>query len=349
MSLGPVMLDIEGTRPSAAERELLCRPEVGGVILFSRNYAVPEQLRELIDELHGLRDPRLLIAVDQEGGRVQRFRDGFTRLPPVAELGRVYDEDRNRALALAETTGWLMASELRAMGVDLSFAPVLDIDRRRSSVIGDRAFHRRPEAVAELAHAYQKGMQSAGMAAVGKHYPGHGGVEADSHLDLPVDERTLADLELEDLLPFERLIHQGLAGIMVAHVLYPRIDADLAGFSAFWLHDYLRRQLRFEGVIFSDDLSMAAAERAGDMVARARSALNAGCDMILVCNRPREARAVVEALEGYENPASQARLIRLHGRQAITPEQLRQSPRWREAVAAVQGYDSEPLLDMDLE
>ncbi|HSH29509.1 MAG TPA: beta-N-acetylhexosaminidase [Thiohalobacter sp.] len=349
MSLGPVMLDIEGTRPSAPERELLCRPEVGGVILFSRNYASPEQLHTLIAELHELRDPRLLIAVDQEGGRVQRFRDGFTRLPPVAELGRVYERDRAHALELAETTGWLMASELRAVGVDLSFAPVLDLDRCRSSVIGDRAFHRRPEAVAELAHAYQKGMQSAGMTAVGKHYPGHGGVEADSHLDLPVDERELADLELEDLLPFERLIHQGLAGIMVAHVLYPRIDADLAGFSGFWLQDYLRRRLHFQGVIFSDDLGMAAAERAGDMVARARSALNAGCDMILVCNRPQEARAVVEALRGYENPASQARLIRLHGRRVITPEELRHSRRWREAVAAVQGYDSEPLLDMDLE
>lgn len=349
MSLGPIMLDIQGLQPTAAERELLQRPEVGGVILFSRNYASPEQLIELIAGLHALRDPRLLIAVDQEGGRVQRFRDGFTRLPPVAALGAVYDEDRGRALNLAETSGWLMASELRAAGVDLSFAPVLDIDRRRSSVIGDRAFHRKPEAVAELAHAYQKGMQTAGMAAVGKHYPGHGGVEADSHLTLPIDDRDLVDLELEDLVPFERLIRQGLAGIMVAHVLYPQIDPYLAGFSHFWLQHYLRRQLGFEGVIFSDDLSMAAAKEAGDPVERAQTALDAGCDMILVCNQPEAARAVVAALKGYENPASQARLIRLHGRQAQSREALMLSSRWQQAVAAVRNYDSDPLLDMDLE
>lgn len=349
MSLGPVMLDIEGLQPSERERALLQQPQVGGVILFSRNYSSPEQLIELIAELHALRDPRLLIAVDQEGGRVQRFRDGFTQLPAVAELGALYDRDRLRALSLAETTGWLMASELRAVGVDLSFAPVLDIDRRRSSVIGDRAFHRQPDVVAELAHAYQKGMQAAGMAAVGKHYPGHGGVEADSHLALPVDERELADLELEDLVPFERLIHRGLAGVMVAHVLYPRIDSHLAGFSHFWLQQFLRRQLRFEGVIFSDDLSMAAAEEAGDPVERARTALDAGCDMILVCNQPDAARAVVDSLQDYESPASQARLIRLHGRHPVSRKALLHSDRWREAVEAVRGYDTDPLLDMDLE
>ncbi|WP_354671194.1 beta-N-acetylhexosaminidase [Thiohalobacter sp. IOR34] len=348
MVLGPLMIDLQGTELTAAERERLLRPEVGGVILFSRNYESPRQLQALVESIHRLRDPHLLVAVDQEGGRVQRFRDGFTRLPPVAELGLAYDQDRRAALRLAETSGWLMAAELRAVGVDFSFAPVLDLAYGRSAVIGDRAFHRRPEAVAELAAAYQRGMQRAGMQAVGKHFPGHGAVSEDSHLALPVDTRSYADIRLADLLPFERLIHQGLAGVMAAHVVYEAVDPRAAGFSAFWLREVLRDELGFQGVIFSDDLSMVAAEVAGDPVRRAKAALAAGCDMVLVCNQPQAAEAVLDALQGHDDPAAHLRLVRMHGRGQTDWETLRASRAWREAVEAVRGYDVDPLLDMDM-
>jgi len=348
MSLGPVMVDLAGTEINDAERARLSHPQVGGVILFSRNYASPTQLAGLIADVHDLRDPRLLVTVDQEGGRVQRFRDEFTRLPPVARLGSVYDADRRQALNLAEQTGWLMASELRALGVDLSFAPVLDLDRGICPVIGDRAFHRRPEAVAELAHAYQRGMHRAGMQAVGKHFPGHGAVTEDSHLALPADERTYADIRMDDLIPFERLIHQDLAAIMVAHVCYPQADARPAGFSGFWLKDILRGELGFQGVIFSDDLSMAAAEEAGDYPTRARAALSAGCDMVLVCNNPEAAYRVLEGLARFQDPAAHARLARLHGKPALNWEELHRSPAWKQAVAEVQACDIDPLLDMDM-
>jgi len=349
MSLGPVMVDLEGTELAPAERELLAHPQVGGVILFSRNYASPEQVAALTAQIHGLRHPRLLVAVDQEGGRVQRFRDGFTRLPPVGQLGAVHDRDPDRARYLARVTGWLMAAELRAVGVDLSFAPVLDLDRELCPVIGDRAFHGDPQVVAELATAYQGGMQAAGMQATGKHFPGHGGVTVDSHLDLPVDQRELADLELEDLMPFERLVHRGLAGVMAAHVVYPRVDPQPAGFSRYWLQTVLRERLGFQGAVFSDDLSMGAALGRGSAPDRARAALEAGCDMVLVCNAPREAARVVEALAGYDDPASHARLARLHGRPMAARADLQGSRRWRDAVAMVHGYDDAPLLDMDLE
>jgi beta-N-acetylhexosaminidase len=212
MTLGPLMLDVAGCELCAEDRELLQHPAVGGVILFTRNYESPQQVRALVDEIHALRDPRLLVAVDQEGGRVQRFRDGFTHLPPLACLGRIYDTDRPRAKHLARVTGWLMASELRAVGVDISFAPVLDLDYGVSTVIGNRALHRRPEIVAELAAAYQGGMHDAGMAATGKHFPGHGAVAADSHVDLPVDERRFEDIEQWDMVPFRRMIDAGIAG-----------------------------------------------------------------------------------------------------------------------------------------
>ncbi|MBU1192305.1 MAG: beta-N-acetylhexosaminidase [Gammaproteobacteria bacterium] len=348
MSLGHVMTDIAGTALSDEDRRRLRHPQVGGVILFSRNYESPQQLTALVTELHALREPRLLIAVDQEGGRVQRFRDGFTRLPPVGELGRVYDRDPQRALSLATTTGWLMAAELRAVGVDLSFAPVLDLNREICPVIGDRAFHRNPEVVAGLAHAYQKGMLAAGMQAVGKHFPGHGGVTLDSHLALPTDTRDLVDIQMEDMLPFVRMIHQGLAGIMVAHVVYSAADTHPAGFSAYWQRVQLRGELGFQGVIFSDDLSMAAADCAGDYPARAAAALRAGCDMILVCNRSDAADQVLDSLTGYAEPAGLARLARLHGRQGQDWSSLHASESWQRAVSAVNSYDEAPLLDMDM-
>ncbi|MFP5505559.1 MAG: beta-N-acetylhexosaminidase [Gammaproteobacteria bacterium] len=348
MSLGHVMIDIAGTALDADDRRRLRHPQVGGVILFARNYASPQQLAELVGELHALREPRLLIAVDQEGGRVQRFRDGFTRLPPVGELGRLHDREPQRARALATQTGWLMAAELRAAGVDLSFAPVLDLNRELCPVIGDRAFHRNAEVVAELAHAYQKGMQAAGMQAVGKHFPGHGAVTVDSHLALPTDPRPLVDIQMEDLIPFARMIHQGLAGIMAAHVVYSAVDPLPAGFSPFWLRGQLRGELGFQGVIFSDDLSMAATECMGDHPQRAQAALEAGCDMVLVCNQPEATDRVLDRLDGYTDPAGQARLARLHGRQGMNRRDLHASEHWQRAVAAVDSYDAAPLLDMDM-
>lgn len=335
MSLGPVMLDVEGLELTPADRERLKHPLTGGVILFARNYESPAQLERLVADIHAVREPRLLVAVDHEGGRVQRFRQGFTALPPARLFGEIYDEHPKRALRLADTAGWLMASELRALDVDFSFAPVLDLDRGISRVIGDRAFHSSPEAVAELAHAFMHGMQRAGMSATGKHFPGHGGCEADSHLALPVDERRLVDLELEDLVPFERLIHYGLAGIMPAHVVYPQIDARPAGYSPFWLKDILRRRLGFQGVIFSDDLSMEGAKGAGGPVERGQAALAAGCDMVLICNDRAAADRVLEGLDPHDDPVSHLRLVRMHGRHAPARGELAASAEWREAVRLV--------------
>ncbi len=353
MPLGPVMLDIEGLALTAEDRERLRHPLTGGVILFSRNYESPEQIETLVAEIHALRDPRLLVAVDHEGGRVQRFRDGFTRLPPVRRLGEAYDEHPKRALRLAEAAGWLMAAELRSVGVDFSFAPVLDLDRGVSGIIGDRAFHTDPEAVAELAHAYMRGMTRAGMAATGKHFPGHGAVAADSHLALPIDERPLADILAEDVLPFERMIHFGLAGIMPAHVVYPKVDSQPAGFSRRWLREILRGQLGFQGVIFSDDLSMEGAksafapslargprlgpigEGAGGVVARAKAALSAGCDMVLVCNDTAAANELLDGLGAHDDPVASLRLVRLHGRHPVARTQLAADETWREAVRLV--------------
>ncbi len=348
MALGPVMLGLDGLELSAEECEILRHPRVGGVILFARNYRSPEQAAALTAAIHALRQPRLLVAVDHEGGRVQRFRDGFTRLPPVRRLGEIHDRDPMRAKQLARVTGWLMAAELRAVGVDFSFAPVLDLDHGVSGVIGDRAFHHDPETVADLAHAYVSGMQKAGMEAVGKHFPGHGGIAADSHLELPVDPRPYVDLERADLLAFERMIHYGLAAIMPAHVLYPQVDDRPAGFSARWLRDILRRRLEFQGVIFSDDLDMAGAGEAGTPPERADAALAAGCDMVLACNDRRAAHAILDHLRQVSEPVSQLRLIRLHGRGHSTVERLRRNPVWQRAARLVRDYDAFPLLDMDI-
>ncbi|HHJ17182.1 MAG TPA: beta-N-acetylhexosaminidase [Gammaproteobacteria bacterium] len=349
MSIGPVMADVQGLELQAEEREMLQHPAVGGVILFSRNYESVEQVQQLARDIHSVRQPPLLIAVDQEGGRVQRFRDGFFRLPPVGKLGEMYRQDKRRALLLSQEAGWLMASEILSVGVDLSFAPVLDLDLGVSTVIGDRAFHRDPEAVAELALAYQRGMHQAGMATVGKHFPGHGGVAVDSHQGLPEDERSLADLEMQDLVPFERLIHNDLNGIMAAHVLYPQVDGQPAGFSPRWLTGILRESLGFQGVIFSDDLSMGGAEWAGDYPERARLALRAGCDMVLVCNQPQHAIEVIEALVGHNDPAAHLRLARMHGTAFPDRAQLMASQRRQTAAALLEQCEAERWLDMDLE
>jgi len=349
MSLGPVMLDVQGLELQPEERELLQHPAVGGVILFGRNYESPQQVAKLASDIHALRQPPLLIAVDQEGGRVQRFRDGFFRLPAVGVFAGLYDDNPRAALSLVQDAGWLMASEVLSVGVDLSFAPVLDLDLGVSAVIGDRAFHRDPEAVSELALAWQRGMHEAGMASVGKHFPGHGGVAVDSHHGLPEDERSLADLELQDLIPFARLAHNGMNSVMVAHVLYPQVDSQPAGFSRRWLTGILRDAMRFQGVIFSDDLSMGGAEWAGDYPQRAQLALEAGCDMVLVCNQPQHAIEVVESLTNYNDPAAQLRLARMHGRQFPSRDALRGSKRWQSVTGRLARCETGDWLDMDLE
>ncbi len=346
MSLGPLMIGIEGATLDAEEADLLRHPQVGGVILFARNFESVEQLMELTHGIHALRDPPLLVAVDQEGGRVQRFRNGFTPLPAIAQLGRLHDRSAADARRLAELSGWLMAVEMLAVGIDFSFAPVLDLDRGVSSVIGDRAFHAEPHVVAELAHHYVRGMKRAGMAATGKHFPGHGSVREDSHHELPVDARDFTTLAAEDLLPFERLVTDGIEGIMVAHVLYSQINDKPAGFSRFWLEDVLRGRLGFQGVIFSDDLLMEAANLAGDLVARAKWALHAGCDMVLVCRGADHAARVVEGLGQWTRPASRLRLARMHGRPAINYRSLRQAPAWQDAVIRVTACDETRTLDL---
>jgi beta-N-acetylhexosaminidase len=308
--LGPVMVDVAGLELAPDERELLGHPLVGGVILFARNYASPAQLRGLTAAIHGVRSPKLLIAVDHEGGRVQRFVDGFTRLPPMRALGRIYDRDPALAENLAGAVGVVLASELAAHGVDFSFAPVLDIDFGSSSVIGDRAFHAEPAAVARLALALAGGLRRVGMGAVGKHFPGHGYVRADSHHEVPVDDRDLAAIEANDLAPYRTLIVAGLAGVMPAHVIYPRVDPNPAGFSRFWLQDVLRRRLGFDGIVFSDDLSMEGASVAGGIVERGRAALDAGCDMVLVCNAREAALRLLDGLGPARLDAGRAERIR---------------------------------------
>ncbi|MFZ3320765.1 MAG: beta-N-acetylhexosaminidase [Usitatibacter sp.] len=297
MKLGPVMVDVGGLELTPDDIERLQHPQVGGVILFARNFAAPLQLIQLAHSIREIRAPHLLIAVDHEGGRVQRFKHGFTTIPPMRELGKLWDRDPAQALAAARGCGFVMGSELQAHGVDFSFAPVLDVDYGESSVIGDRALHQDPNTIAVLAEALQAGLNAAGMASVGKHFPGHGYVRADSHHEVPVDDRTLTEISQRDLIPFQRMVRSGMGGVMPAHVVYPKVDAKPAGFSSVWLQKILREKLSFQGLVFSDDLSMEGASTAGGVMARANSALNAGCDMVLLCNDPRAQDTMLEGLE----------------------------------------------------
>lgn len=340
LPLGPVMLDVAGTEMTDEERQRLLHPLVGGVILFSRNFESCAQLLQLTASIHALRDPALIIAVDHEGGRVQRFREGFTAIPPMRALGRAWDRDHGNAVASSRALGYVLAAELRAHGVDLSFAPVLDVDFGNSSVIGDRAFHQRPDAIAELARGVMLGLRDAGMSAVGKHFPGHGHVRADSHHEVPVDNRFLAEIEQEDLLPFRQLIRDGLGGIMPAHVIYPAVDSAPAGFSEIWLKRILRDELGFDGVIFSDDLSMEGASVAGDVVSRGMAALSAGCDMVLVCNRPDSAVELLSGLK-YEMPAeSRTRLANLRRATPATPTGLRGNEHYAAALRSIAALEA---------
>ncbi len=303
---GPVVLGIEGTSLTAADRARLMHPLAGSVVLFARNFENCAQLKALTASIRALRTAPLLICVDHEGGRVQRFRDGFTAIPAMRTLGELWDNDVTRAAAEAHRLGEVLARELRAHGVDFSFTPVLDLDFGASTVIGNRAFHGNPNAVAHLASALRRGLNAGGCAAVGKHFPGHGFVAADSHVDLPVDERTLEALLADDLIPFAVLAAEGLEAVMPAHVIYPAVDSVAAGFSRIWLQDILRGRLGFDGLIFSDDLGMAGALSAGDIVERAQASLSAGCDMVLACND----HAATDDLLSRWTPGAQSELAR---------------------------------------
>lgn len=311
MKLGPVLIGVDGVELTAESRRRLAHPLVGGVVLFARNFETREQLLRLVHDLRELREARLLLAVDQEGGRVQRFLDGFTKLPALGRIGELRRERPGDAADYAYWHGRVMATELLEAGIDLSFAPVLDLDRG-SDVIGDRALAGEPQAVVELGRAYIAGMHDAGMKATGKHFPGHGTVKADSHIADVCDERTLDEIENSDLRPFAELA-SGLDAVMIAHVVYPCLDSKPAGYSTAWLHEQLRRRIGFEGVIFSDDLGMHAARTLGNVAQRTRAALQAGCDAVLLC-RPEDVAALYsEWQEGSGWPDATARIQSLYG------------------------------------
>lgn len=346
MTLGPLMIDVQGKTLTEEDRELMAHPLVGAVILFTRNFENIEQLERLVADIRAVRTPPLLVTVDHEGGRVQRFRKGFTVLPPMRMIGREYDLDAVAGRLLARQCGWLMAAELRAVGIDMSFAPCVDLDYGVSSVIGDRAFHRDPQVVSELAIAFTGGMREAGMVACAKHFPGHGFVVPDSHVAMPVDRRPLVDMD-EDVTPYRRLIDNGVASIMAAHVVFSEVDNRPAGFSRRWMHDELRVRLGFNGAIFTDDLSMAGAAAIGDMPARAKAALQAGCDVLSLCNNRQGVLQVIESLRGSGDPLSQVRMARLHGKPGLTREALHASMDWQACEGAVKGCMERPDLRLD--
>jgi len=298
LPLGPFVADVSGFSLDADDRRRLCHPLTGGVILFARNYQCSEQLKSLTHEIGMLRCPALPICVDHEGGRVQRFRDGFTVIPPMRKLGQLWDCDPAYAVRVAESVGTVIAAELAAHGIDFSFTPVLDIDYGPSSVIGDRALHRDPAAVGALSAGIVRGLWTGGMPAVGKHFPGHGYASADSHVAIPVDDRAPEEICAHDVAAYRPAIAAGLSAVMPAHVIYPQADSLPAGFSRYWLQEVLRKQLGFDGVIYSDDLSMEGASMAGSVEMRAQAAFAAGCDAILLCNSPEATDSLLYAFEG---------------------------------------------------
>jgi beta-N-acetylhexosaminidase len=327
MGIAPVMLDLEGIELSVDEHELLQHPLTGGIIFFARNYESPVQLAALVDSVRKATNKKLLIAVDHEGGRVQRFRTEFTPLPAIAKLSESTDPEK-----YACVHAWLMAAEIRAMDVDFSFAPVLDINFGVSEVIGDRAFSQDPKTISKLATEYIKGMREAGMASTGKHFPGHGAVTEDSHHEIPVDNRSKNEIWQQDIIPFADLIKQGLDAVMPAHVIYKALDDKPAGFSKYWLQDVLRDELQFDGVIFSDDLTMEGASVMGNYADRAEAAMGAGCDMILVCNSRQGAIEVLDKARIKQSRKSAERLLRMQGKPFMNRSALLDSKRWAEAV-----------------
>ncbi len=343
MALGPLMIDVEGLTLTAEDRELLMNPLVGGLILFSRNFADRAQVRALTGAVRALRSPPLLIAVDQEGGRVQRFREGFTELPPLCWLGHMHDEDPARARLLAIAAARVMAQEVLETGCDFSFAPVLDIDRGCCEVIGDRAIHAQSEVVGALGMAYMQGMRQVGMPAVAKHFPGHGGVIGDSHHVLPEDHRTYSEL-LDDLIPYASLIGDGLRGVMMAHIRYTACDSVIASLSPYWMREVLRGQLGFNGAIFSDDLTMKGASVGGSVAERAAAALDGGADMILLCNNRAAVGSALDALEGYDHPVSHGRLAAMRADFKRYAEVPRGSEDWQRSVSMLRAAQEPPPL-----
>lgn len=341
--LGPLMVDIDGLVLSEEDKKVLNNPLVGGIILFSRNYENKNQLKALVKDIKSIRSPHLIIAVDHEGGRVQRFREGFSKLPALANLSK--DETVSDAsLQITKQHAWLMAAEILACGIDISFAPVVDLDWKISAVIGDRSFHQHPTAVGKLANAYVEGMHTAGMAATAKHFPGHGSVEADSHVALPVDRRPLEAIRV-DISPYRPLIENGLEAVMMAHVIYNKLSRLPAGFSELWIQDELRGRLNFDGVVFTDDLSMQAAAFVGDMRERVHLALYAGCDMALVCN---SRSAVLELLDSladkvWKNHADekiQNRLKALYAKPQFDINSLEKMSEWTQARSALESLNA---------
>lgn len=336
MTLGPVIVDVAGLTLLPEDEALLRDPWVGGIILFARNYASPAQLVALVESIRAVR-PELLVCVDQEGGRVQRFQEGFTRLPPMASIGAAYQQDPLLGMRQSHDCGWLMAAELRSCGIDLSFAPVLDLDDKHCAVIANRSFSPDPDVARMCASAFIDGMHEAGMCATGKHFPGHGAVSGDSHHETPVDSRTLEAIIAHDISPYRHLCETGrLDAVMPAHVVYSAIDQQPAGFSSFWLQDMLRQQLHFDGVIFSDDLTMEGAGVIADMGGRAQAALAAGCTALLVCNQRPAQLAVIEALKqsGKQPETNLLRLKRPFGWASLVD--LQESPLWHQRYAHVQ-------------
>ncbi|HEY6545323.1 MAG TPA: beta-N-acetylhexosaminidase [Dokdonella sp.] len=325
-----LIIGLEAHTLDAADRARIAAPQVSGVILFSRNFADRDQVTTLIDDIRGEREDPFIVCVDQEGGPVQRFRDGFSALPPLARLGELHDRDPRMAVTRAEEHAWLMASEMRAIGVDLSFAPVLDL-ARGNRAIGERAFHADPQVVSELAQGYLRGMRLAGMAATIKHFPGHGSVAEDTHFDSAVDARTLDELRATDLVPFADAIASGAEAVMMAHVAYPAVDARPAGYSRVWIEDVLRGELGFRGLVFGDDIGMAAAGSVGGMAARIEAHLLAGCDLLLACSPA----IVDEAIHACAHalPCEPARLARLQGEVAQTWDALARNPQRDEFAA----------------
>jgi len=336
MAPGPLMLDLEGTSLSDDERDLLLQSPVGGVIFFARNISSKEQFIALTAEVSALR-PELLLAIDQEGGRVQRLREGYTILPPMQFLGNLLAEDSQRGAELLRNTGWLLAVEMIASGLDFSFAPVLDLDSSHCEVIANRSFSLDPGIASAAAGYFIEGMAEAGMAATGKHFPGHGGVTADSHLEIPYDSRSLEQLQDRDLLPFKALSHK-LQGIMPAHIVFPEVDDKAVGFSSYWLQNILRQELAFDGVIFSDDLSMKGADQMGSYAEKADAALRAGCDMVLVCNNRQGALEVLDFLQASTELVTSPRLPVMKAQAQWQWTELINDTRWlatREALSAL--------------
>lgn len=333
--MGPLMLDIAGTELQPEDVERLNHPQCAGLILFSRNYESPEQILALTRSVRQSVKRPCLIGVDQEGGRVQRFREGFFDLPAQRRLGELFEHSPQEAIRMANSLGWLMASEVRAVDVDFSFAPVLDLDYGSSSVIGDRSLHASPETVTSLARAYIWGMKRAGMPAVAKHFPGHGFVKADSHTDVAVDPRPMDEIEASDLVPFSELIGLGLEAVMPAHVIYEACDPRPAGFSSFWLQTVLRGQLGFQGLVVSDDLNMAAAADFGGPVERSTAALEAGCNLLLMCNNPSAADDILEGLEQNHVQADASTLSLLRGRGQQSWTELHADKSWKEAEGRI--------------